>query len=116
MVSPISRIDPRLIAQILGPGEEVPVAETTQQAPATAPLTTSNNTFDSIFNKAVDSLEGVSKLEQNSDVLMNQYMQGKAELSDVMIATAKMNLAVQLAVTTLTSAVNTFKEITQMQI
>ena len=115
MVSPINRIDPNLIAQILGPDDNAPIANPVQQPAAGIGVNTSN-TFDSLFQKAVESLEGVSKLENNSNVLMNQYVQGQAEVSDVMIATAKMNLAVQLAVTTLTSAVNTFKEITQMQI
>lgn len=115
MASPISRIDPRLIAQILGPDDNAAVAGPVQ-TPSAGIGSTNSNSFDTIFQKAVDTLEGVSKMENNADVLMNQYVQGKAEVSDVMIANAKMNLAVQLAVTTLTSAVSTFKEITQMQI
>ena len=69
-----------------------------------------------MLQKAVDSLEGVSKIENDTNLLIQQFVDGKAELSDVMIATAKMNLSVQLAVAVVTSAVNTFKEMTQMQI
>lgn len=72
--------------------------------------------FEDILNKAMDSLEGVSKLENQSNELINKYVQGQVELSDVMLTAAKANIAVQLAVTVITSAVNTFKEITQMQV
>jgi len=73
-----------------------------------------DNPFEAVFSKAVDALEGVSNVEFRANDLINQYVQGKADLADVMIATSKMNIAVQLAVTTITTAVSTFKEITQM--
>ncbi len=113
--SPVGRIDPRILAQIMGPDE--PLATTSAvSGPAKLPDDKGIPTFNDILNKAVDSLEGVSSLEGSTNALINQYVQGKAELSDVMVATAKLNITMQLAVTAMTSVVNTFKEITQMQI
>jgi flagellar hook-basal body complex protein FliE len=74
------------------------------------------NVFDEMLGKAVNALNGVSESEFTANQLIDKYIAGKAELSDVMIATSKMTLAVNLAVTTITSAVSSFKEITQMPI
>ncbi len=81
-----------------------------------APRGLTGNPFEDILSKAVDSLEGVSALEGEANMLINKYIEGKAELADVLVATSKMSIAVQLAVTTITTAVTSFKEITQMQI
>ena len=70
--------------------------------------------FDKVLGRAVDALNSVSQTEMNANKLIDDYIAGKVELSDVMMATSKMSVAVQLAVTTITSAVSTFKEITQM--
>lgn len=75
-----------------------------------------DNAFDGMLSKAIDALNDVSATEVNANNLIDAYAAGKAELSDVMIATAKMTVAVQFAVTAITSAVNTFKEITQIAI
>ena len=101
-------IPPISISQAL-PGVEREVAPT-------GPLPLSENPFEVILRRAVDALEGVSQTEAAANRLIDLYVAGKAELSDVMIATSKASIAVQLAVTVVTSAVNTFKEITQMQI
>jgi len=74
----------------------------------------SDNPFEAIFSKAVDALEGVSRTEFTANDLISKYIEGKVDLPDVLIATSKMSIAVQLAVTTITTAVSTFKEITQM--
>ena len=73
------------------------------------------NPFEDILGKAVDSLEGVSQAEFTANDLISKYVAGSAELSDVMVATSKMSIAVQLAVTVINSAVASFKELTQMQ-
>ncbi len=86
---------------------------------APAPVSTtdpSGNVFDQVLGKAIDALNGVSQTEFTADKLMDDYIAGKAELSDVMIATSKMTIAVNLAVSTITSAVSSFKEITSMSI
>ena len=114
MVESIGRIDPRLIAQIMDPDEGI-VASPVKQSPVSEEFKPIR-TFDDVLQKATESLEGVSKTENDTNLLIRQYTEGKAELSDVMVATAKMNLSVQLAVAVVTSAVNTFKEMTQMQI
>ncbi len=73
-----------------------------------------DNPFEAVFSRAVDALEGVSSVEFTANDLISKYIAGEADLADVMIATSKMSIAVQLAVTTITTAVSTFKEITQM--
>ncbi len=115
MAESIGRIDPNLIAQILGPDEQIMPAPVSVQQPGSGEFARVK-TFDDILESAVNSLEGVSKIENDANMLIQRYAEGKAELSDVMIATAKMNLSVQLAVAVVTSAVSTFKEMTQMQI
>lgn len=84
-------------------------------AAQTAPVD-SGNIFDEMLGRAVDALNNVSEVEMNANKLIDDYIAGKAELSDVMLATSKMTIAVQLAVSTVTTAVTTFKEITQMAI
>ena len=78
--------------------------------------TQTGNIFDQMLGRAVDALNNVSETEWNANKLIDGYVAGKVELSDVMVATSKMNVAVQLAVTTITTAVSTFKEITQISI
>ena len=74
------------------------------------------NIFDDVLGNAISALNGVSEVEFAANKLIDDYTVGKAELSDVLIATTKMSIAVQLAVTAITSTVNTFKEITQIPI
>jgi len=104
----IMPIMPITLAQVEGPAIS-PVA------PA-AGTSKSESIFDQVLGRAVDALNSVSQTEMNANRLIDDYIAGKVELSDVMIATSKMTIAVQLAVTTITSAVSTFKEITQMPI
>jgi len=101
-------ITPITLAQVEGPAA-------TLAQPATTP-SKSESIFDQVLGRAVDALDSVSQTEMNANKLIDDYIAGKVELSDVMIATSKMTIAVQLAVTTITSAVSTFKEITQMPI
>jgi flagellar hook-basal body complex protein FliE len=103
-------IDPitgNLIAQTTGLDAQ------TRTSPGRSLIT---NPFEEVLSRAVDSLNGVSQTEFTANNLINQYVAGRAELSDVMVATSKMNIAVQMAVTVITTAVSTFKEITQRQI
>ena len=111
MVEGIDPINLKL-AQILGDEEIRPSAAGKVAPPAEFPT----NPFEDILSKAVDALEGVSRQEFHTNQLINKYVQGEADLQDVMVESSKASIMVQLAVTTVTSAVNTFKEITQMQI
>ena len=83
---------------------------------AAAPAAGAQQPFDAILNRAMESLNNVSQVEAEANVMIDDYVAGRADLSDVMVATSKMGIAVQLAVTTITTTVNSFKEITQMQV
>lgn len=76
----------------------------------------SGNPFEDLLTKAINALEGVSRSETYANQLIDKYMRGEVELHEVMVAQAKSSILVQLAVTTINSAVTTFKEITQMQV
>lgn len=115
MAESVGRISPELMAQIMGTESASPV-EPVKGPAGNQEIKTSSSVFDDMLSKAVDALEGVSNTEAAANQAMEGYIRGEMDVSEVMVATAKMNIAVQLAVTTVTSAVNTFKEITQMQI
>jgi flagellar hook-basal body complex protein FliE len=72
--------------------------------------------FETVMNRAIGALNDISATENGANNMINQYVAGNADLSETMLATSKSGIAVQLAVTVITSTVNTFKEITQMQI
>ena len=108
----INPIELRL-AQLLGE-EKIQSPASLGIAPPKGDLATSP--FEDILGKAIDALDGVSKQELKTNQLMDSYLKGNVELSDVMIETSKMSIMVQLAVTTINTAVSTFKEITQMQV
>ncbi|MFC1540721.1 flagellar hook-basal body complex protein FliE [Candidatus Margulisiibacteriota bacterium] len=74
------------------------------------------NPFEDVLARAVKALDGVSRSEIYANQMVDGYLRGEVELHDVMVAQSKMSIMVQLAVTTVNSAVNTFKEIIQMQI
>jgi flagellar hook-basal body complex protein FliE len=101
-------ITPIALAQVGGVLDK-PAMKSAGPAPA-------GNIFDQMLGRAVDALNNVSESEWNANKLIDGYVAGKVELSDVMVATSKMNVAVQLAVTTITTTVSTFKEITQISI
>jgi flagellar hook-basal body complex protein FliE len=85
-------------------------------APASTGVPLTGNPFDDVLAKAIEALDGVSRSELYTNQLIDKYVRGEAELQDVMIAQSKMSVMSQLAVTTVNAAVNTFKEITQLQI
>jgi len=123
MVQAIGPINADLrLAQLLGDGDllaQAPpsVGWPTPAAPPAATKTQfSGNAFDDMLARAIDSLNDISKTEAYANQLIDKYTRGQAELQDVMVAQAKMTVATQLAVTTVNAAVNTLKEITQMQI
>ena len=103
-----SPISPISLAQVAGALDKPAVKSAAPTQPG--------NIFDQMLGRAVDALNNVSESEWNANKLIDGYVAGKVELSDVMVATAKMNVAVQLAVTTITTAVSTFKEVTQISI
>ncbi|MDD4179123.1 MAG: flagellar hook-basal body complex protein FliE [Candidatus Margulisbacteria bacterium] len=74
------------------------------------------NPFEDMLSKAIESLNGVSRSEVYANQMIDGYLKGQVELQDVMVAQSKASLMAQLAMTTVNTAVTTFKEITQMQI
>ena len=108
------------LAQILGDDS---IAQVDSTSPANLPvgdmvnkMDLSGSPFDDILSKAISALNSVSNSERYADQLVNGYLRGEVELHEVMVAQSKASLMVQMAVTTINSAVTTFKEITQMQI
>ncbi|MCU0641389.1 MAG: flagellar hook-basal body complex protein FliE [Candidatus Margulisbacteria bacterium] len=120
----VQGIDPvsanQRLAQILGDEPLMAQAESPVQMGQGAGGVTragfTGNAFDDLLGKAIESLDGVSKTEFHANQVIDQYIKGKADLQEVMVAQSKATIMAQLAVTTVNAAVNTFKEITQMQI
>lgn len=107
------------LAQILGDDTLVAQTPAAPPTPAAAPAESpyfKTSPFEDILGKAIDALEGISQSETYANQLIDKYVRGQADLQDVMTTTSKLNILVQLAVTTVNTAVNTFKEITQMQV
>ncbi|MBU0671630.1 MAG: flagellar hook-basal body complex protein FliE [Candidatus Margulisbacteria bacterium] len=118
-ISPINNAEMRL-AQILG-DDYLSQASEVAAGPAEAakPLgqpTLSGNPFEDVLAKAMHAIDGVSRSEMHANQLIEKYMRGEVEMHEVMIAQSKISIMMQLAVSTITSAVTSFKEITQMQI
>ncbi|MDD5456935.1 MAG: flagellar hook-basal body complex protein FliE [Candidatus Margulisbacteria bacterium] len=80
------------------------------------PISLETNIFQDTLDKAVDSLNKMSAQEIKAEKLINDYVQGKATLEDVMIEIEKANLSVSLALTVINTSVQTVKEIMQMPI
>ncbi|OGC11416.1 hypothetical protein A3K48_02755 [candidate division WOR-1 bacterium RIFOXYA12_FULL_52_29] len=105
--------DDSLIAQAPGTSSAAPLGSAAAFSPD-RPL--SGNMFDDVLNKTIEALNGVSNSEFYANQMIDRYSRGEVELHDVMVAQSKASVMVQMAVTTINGAVNTFKEITQMQI
>jgi len=112
MKRPIDPIALRL-ANLIGEDKKVSPASL-GIAPAEGGLKVSP--FEDVLSKAIEALDGISKQDIRANQLIESYIKGEVEISDVMIATSKLSVMVQLAVTTVNLAVTTFKEITQMQV
>ncbi len=76
----------------------------------------SGNLFEDVLDKAISALNDVSQSEMYANQLIDKYTRGEVELHEVMLAQSKAGIMIQLAVTTINSAVTTFKELTQMQV
>lgn len=121
MAEPIDPIDAELrLAQILGDDF---LAQAPEAAPGLSPgaepsgrVALKGNPFDEVLSRAIESLNEVSRSEIYANQMVDKYLRGEIELHEVMLAQSKMSIMVQLAVTTINSAVTTFKEITQMQV
>ncbi|MFA4858675.1 MAG: flagellar hook-basal body complex protein FliE [Candidatus Margulisiibacteriota bacterium] len=92
------------------------VAEPAANVAAAPKIQFEGNLFEDVLSKAVEALNGVSQQEIYANQMIDQYTRGEVDMADVMLATSKMNIMVNLAVTVVNSAVTSFKEVTQMQI
>lgn len=75
-----------------------------------------SNPFEDILGKAIESLGDISAQENYTNDLVEKYVAGEVDLQKVMTEMSKMTLMIQLATTTVNLAVQTFKEITAMQV
>ena len=117
----IQSIDPAQLrlAQLLGENDNI--GQIAQVDPSlvsekSTDIQGAGSPFEAILSKAVDALSNISKTEAHANLLIDKYVHGQADLQDVMVATSKATVMIQMAVTTINLAVNTFKEITQMQV
>ena len=93
-----------------------PAAPAAPPAPGAGRVGLTGNAFEDILNKSIEALNGVSHTEIYANQMVDKYLHGQADLQDVMVAQSKMSIMETLAVTTVNSAISTFKEITQIQI
>lgn len=118
-ISPISSAELQL-AQILGDDYLAQAPESAAGLGAAAgPVDGAKftgNAFEDVLSKAIDALNGVSRTEVYTNQLIDKYMRGEVEMHEIMVAQSKMSIMIQLATTTINTAVTTFKEITQMQV
>lgn len=68
------------------------------------------------LDNAIKSLERVSKQEFRVNNLMDQFVKGEVSEDEVVLETAKLNLAISMVTTIVQSAVQTFKEIQQIPV
>ena len=68
------------------------------------------------LDNAIKSLERVSKQEFKVNNLMDQFVKGEVSEDEVVLETAKLNLAISMVTTIVQSAVQTFKEIQQIPV
>lgn len=68
------------------------------------------------LDNAIRSLQNVSKQEARVNNLMDDFIKGKISEDEVVLETAKLNLAISMVTTIVQSAVQTFKEIQQIPV
>jgi len=68
------------------------------------------------LDNAIRSLQNVSRQEFRVNDLMDGFVKGEVSEDEVVLETAKLNLAVSMVTTIVQSAVQTFKEIQQIPV
>jgi flagellar hook-basal body complex protein FliE len=68
------------------------------------------------LDNAIRSLERVSQQEIRANTLMNEFIKGNVSEDEVVLETAKLNLAISMVTTIVQSTVQTFKEIQQIPV
>lgn len=72
--------------------------------------------FSDILDEAVKAINELSDQDRQTSAITGEYIAGRASLEEVMFQTNKFSLQMQLAVTIVSTGVQTFKEIQNMQI
>ena len=72
--------------------------------------------FQMFIDKSVEVLSNISKLDYRVNDLTEQFMRGEVSVDEVSFEINKLNLAITFATTVISSASQTFKELTQLQI
>lgn len=85
-----------------------------QQIIQTNPVTGPQTPFHTVLESAAEALQGVSNIEFEANNLTEKFIQGKASVEEVMIATTKLNLAMSMTLSVISTSVQTFKEIQQI--
>lgn len=72
--------------------------------------------FQKFIDQSIEVLENISQLDYRVNDLTEQYIRGEVSVEEVSFAITKLNLAISFATTVISSASQTFKELTQLQI
>jgi flagellar hook-basal body complex protein FliE len=72
--------------------------------------------FQIMIDRAVEALENISQMEYRVNDLTEQYIEGRVSIDEVSIEANKLNLAISFATTVISSASQTFKELTQIAV
>jgi flagellar hook-basal body complex protein FliE len=75
-----------------------------------------DNLFQTTLENAIESLNRISEQENKANFLINEYVEGRAKLEDVIIQMEKATVSITLAMTVLNSVTQTTKEILQMAV
>tara|TARA_A100001015_G_scaffold38923_1_gene42734 strand:- start:7598 stop:8191 length:594 start_codon:yes stop_codon:yes gene_type:complete len=72
--------------------------------------------FQMFIDKSIEVLNNISTLDYRVNDLTEQFMRGEVSIDEVSFEINKLNLAITFATTVISSASQTFKELTQLQI
>ncbi|NQY74438.1 MAG: hypothetical protein HRT90_06710 [Candidatus Margulisbacteria bacterium] len=75
------------------------------------PMALNTPPFQLLMDHAVSAFASLSSMEAENNRLIKRYLRGKATVDEVSVSTSKLNLAMQLATTVLTTSVQTFTQL-----
>ena len=70
--------------------------------------------FQAFIDKSVEVLESISQLDYRVNDLTEKFVRGEVSIDEVSVEMSKLNLAISFVTTVLSSASQTFKELTQL--
>ncbi len=72
--------------------------------------------FSMVFAGIVRAMDDISKMEKKTNDLIQRYVDRKASVEEVTMATAKLNVSITLLSTVMSSLSQSFKELQNMQV